>query len=334
MADSHASPTYPYRNNFDALRLLLAFLVLLSHGRAILELPFTSVLFYQAEIAVHGFFITSGFLISWSIDRAFNARNYAIKRLCRIYPLYAFVIITQILILHSFNTDPFQLQDFTKYLASNLAALNFIQPTFGSMVNEPINGSLWTIKIELMFYAAMPIYLWFYKRYGIPFLLFSFVCAFAYRFGLADINIQWARQLPGSMTFFIAGSTLYFYGASIERYCRTAKGISALISGFIALACLSVFHEYAHQFMMLAILTLAIYLFAFKCPIIRIPVDISYGIYLWHVPIFLTIHHLYGSTIDAITLCIISTMVILAISWLSALCIEQPAMRWAKQKTA
>ncbi len=358
MMKASASPTYPIHNNFDVLRLTMAFLVLLSHGAEIYGFSRDVWVFQQAELAVHGFFVISGFLISWSIDRSFSPKSYGIKRFCRIYPLYFVVITIQLCLLAYFNEGATPLGEALKYYISNLLTLNFLQLTFGTMLDSvngnilAINGSLWTIKIELMFYAAMPVYIWLLKKWGVPFLIASFVCAFIYRFGLIDIiGIRFARQLPGAMAFFIAGSAMYFYAHHLHpRHSGEGRNPSLLLrqtlDGFwikagmtlglaaTTLITLSLISQpLAEEFLTLTLLAASIYLFAFHAPIIRLPLDISYGIYLWHVPTFLTMLHIYGNSIDALPLWLISIALVILLSILSALWIEQPAIRWAKNRT-
>ncbi|MDG1286989.1 MAG: acyltransferase [Rickettsiales bacterium] len=331
---THQSPSLHNRiNNFDILRLIMATLVLMSHGRYIFGLQIENPMFHQAEIAVNSFFIISGFLISWSIDRSFQFKQYTIKRLARVYPLYFVVITAQLILLNYYNQDIFNLGENLKYYFANLATLNFISPWFGTMVSEPINGSLWTIKVEIMFYAAIPIYIWFLKRFGLPWLFFSFACAFAWRFGLEDINIQWARQIPGSMAFFIAGSTAYFYGPRliqrIQQNWRLLVPILAILSVMIAAA---FENYYAWRLLYIFMLTVGIYIAAFKLPALHLRYDISYGIYLWHVPVFLTLRHIEFYASQPMMAYVLGSLVIAALSLASAILIELPMIRWASKR--
>ena len=321
------------KNNFDLLRLVLAVLVLMSHGRDIFGLNISNPLFHQAELAVNGFFIISGFLISWSIDRSFEVKAYAVKRFARIYPLYAVVISTQIVLLWHFNSQPTELTEMTRYAVANFATLNFIQPWFGDMVSEPINGSLWTIKVEIMFYLAIPFYIWFLHRFGLPFLLFSFACAFAYRFGMEAYSIQWARQIPGSMAFFIAGCASYFYGGAILTYYRRNwRSLTPLLAAFAILIAASVEYYYAYRLTYIIALTAIIYSVAFHLPRIHLPYDISYGVYLWHVPVFLTLRHIEFYASQPLLAFGLASLLILLLALASYRLIELPMIEWGRTK--
>jgi peptidoglycan/LPS O-acetylase OafA/YrhL len=342
---AYVAPDHARRNNFDILRFLLAFLVLLSHGRDIFGLEVESFIFYQAELAVNGFFIISGFLISWSIDRSFEVKNYALKRFMRIYPLYFVVITAQLILLAMLNEADNSLAQMLRYYGANLLTLNFIQPSFGTMVDEPINGSLWTIKVEVMFYMVMPIYIMLLRRFGLRFLLLSFAAAFAYRFGLEAMDqLRWARQIPGSMAFFITGMVAYFYGPYVLKITSpTGRGrnlqsrfrerviLLAILASFITILALSN-NFYAQSLAFLLGLALSIYFIAFHLPPLRVPVDISYGVYLWHVPVFLTIRHFYGTVAEPYALYIGGMFSVLLLAYLSAKFIEEPSIRWASRK--
>ena len=81
------------RNNFGAIRLALAFLVILSHSsemidgnrsRELLTQVFGTISF--GELAVDCFFIISGYLITKSYLSSTSALEYLVKRVLRIYP--------------------------------------------------------------------------------------------------------------------------------------------------------------------------------------------------------------------------------------------------------
>jgi peptidoglycan/LPS O-acetylase OafA/YrhL len=85
--------TMERRNNFGALRLLFAFLVILSHAPQELDGNFSREplvrLFHTVSlgnVAVAGFFIISGFLVTQSFLASASVWDYFKKRILRIYP--------------------------------------------------------------------------------------------------------------------------------------------------------------------------------------------------------------------------------------------------------
>ena len=154
-------------NNFDFLRLLAALFVLLSHQHALTGMKEPSILNVHTlgGLGVLMFFSISGFLVaqSWSADP--SAARFATKRLLRIWPglavaltLFAFVLGPAIshLPLREYFVHPMVLD----YYVSNLRfALRDILPLRfeGNALPTAINGSLWTIPLELKCYVALAI---------------------------------------------------------------------------------------------------------------------------------------------------------------------------------
>ena len=157
------------RNNFDAMRLGAALLVLASHayvltGRADEE-PFAPVLLHLADggsLAVGMFFVVSGFLIARSAERR-GALAYARARALRIYPAFAVVVLIQAFVLGPLATrlspgDYFGDAGFWAGVARSLA---FSPPVGlpgvfeGNPVPLAVNGSLWTLRIEALCYAGL-----------------------------------------------------------------------------------------------------------------------------------------------------------------------------------
>jgi peptidoglycan/LPS O-acetylase OafA/YrhL len=158
-------------NNFDLLRLLFAYLVLFYHANVLFAIGFTSSLFDLPGVAVDGFFIISGFLIAWSFERDRRLFGYGVRRLFRIYPLYFVVVTSQLVILWLLDGGGVKLSEAAKYYGANLLFLNFLKPTFGDaldgMSRHTMNGSLWTLKIEVAFYVALPLLVFVKRKSGI-----------------------------------------------------------------------------------------------------------------------------------------------------------------------
>lgn len=155
-------------NNFDILRLILAVLVFFAHWNTLTSQDISNQLFHLSGYAVHMFFIVSGFLIFWSFDADQNKKRFYIKRFFRIFPLYAFLIILQTLFFVGFSDG--STFEVIKYFIANIFFLNFLAPSVGSTLSSlevnAINGSLWTLKNEVVFYLIVPLLFMFYKKWG------------------------------------------------------------------------------------------------------------------------------------------------------------------------
>ena len=155
-----------YSNEFYLTRLILAFAVVLQHCSSILKtsniLNFNSIPAVPIFIFISGLFVSESFLFSSSI------KKYFLKRIKRILPAYFTVVIGGGLLVFMTNilSSNFNFTDFislVKYYSFNLIFLNFKYPCLQNAdlitnVNDcAVNGSLWTIKFELLFYLILPI---------------------------------------------------------------------------------------------------------------------------------------------------------------------------------
>ena len=146
-------------NNFDLIRLLAAFQVLMAHSISHFNVGgniVTSLLGYLPGVPI--FFFTSGFLISLSYEKSDNYKRYTKNRFLRIYPaLWVAFIISIFSILLTDYKLIFNFE-FVKWVAAQLTFLQFYNPDFMRNYGVGVlNGSLWTIPVEIAFYIILPI---------------------------------------------------------------------------------------------------------------------------------------------------------------------------------
>lgn len=159
------------RNNFDALRLAAAVLVIFGHSFAITSgtladeplWRFSRQQFHSGMLAVRIFFIISGFLIAASYLRLGRLGDFARNRALRIFPgLVAAVLVTVLVIgplatslpLGDYFRDPRTVAYF-KTLTLRLHGANDRLPGVfeGNPLAASVNGSLWTLFYEAVCYA-------------------------------------------------------------------------------------------------------------------------------------------------------------------------------------
>jgi len=164
------------RNNFDGVRIALALIVVLAHISALTEVSeFRNFeVIFDSDFAVKGFFAISGFLVAKSYLSSRSVVEYAEKRFRRIYPAYAASIILCLCI--GLIVTPLGMLDFVrspqtiKCALSNMVFLGFVQPTLPSVFDgnpiQVLNGSLWTIKVEVLLYFCLPVVIFMFRRFG------------------------------------------------------------------------------------------------------------------------------------------------------------------------
>jgi peptidoglycan/LPS O-acetylase OafA/YrhL len=154
------------RNGFDLLRLLAALSVVVSHSVAVGEgrprdqpLLAWSGQLTLGEIGVAVFLIISGYLVTASAEHR-DARSFVLARGLRIFPALVVVVAASIFVLGPLmTTDP----DYWSDIRTAVYALNALLvavPTLpgvfeGNSFGAVVNGSLWTIAYEVMFYTGL-----------------------------------------------------------------------------------------------------------------------------------------------------------------------------------
>jgi dTDP-4-amino-4,6-dideoxygalactose transaminase/peptidoglycan/LPS O-acetylase OafA/YrhL len=153
-------------NNFDLLRLLAAWQVVYCHSCWHLNVTSgignpTLAWFVNWFPGVPIFFTISGFLISRSWERTDDWRQYATKRALRIYPALWVQLAVGILLAASFGVITSSVVSGSSFIAWVIAqstCVQFYNPSFmRSFGLGVLNGSLWTIPVELGFYLSLPL---------------------------------------------------------------------------------------------------------------------------------------------------------------------------------
>lgn len=190
----------------------------------------------SSAVAVKAFFVVSGFLIFMSFERSSSIASYSSKRIRRICPAYVTVVmVCAIGLAFVSSKEPggyFSLV-WIKYVLSNLAFLNFLQPTlpgvFESNKLAAVNGALWTLKIEVMFYLTVPFFVYLFRRFmHLPVIVLVYCLAVAYTSLLVEVAertgsvgyMELAHQLPGQLSYFMSGAFFYYFLPLFERRAR------------------------------------------------------------------------------------------------------------------
>ena len=288
-------------NRFDFLRLVFAGAVFVYHLLVLALLSSEGVRNTFAELAqlsIQGFFVVSGALVYGSLLRSSSLGTYAEKRVRRLYPAYAVIVLVPALFA-LFKTGA--LGDVMRYLGANLVFLNFLEPTLPGLFQmhaEPaVNGSLWTLKIEVMFYLVLPLLSWILLKSGRAVALtilaiyvgaevwrtaFEYLAFKPFEQGEAanTLMLQLARQLPGQMSFFISGIVLWMRREEVKTHWHAAGLLGALL---VVTSYWGVFEPVRAAGLALLIGAVA-YAPGPKLNTAKYG-DVSYGVYITHFPI-------------------------------------------------
>jgi len=149
-------------NNFDLIRLLAATQVVVFHSVAHLGLDLVGdnplVVFFQALPGVPIFFFISGFVVSLAWERSRSVSHYGKNRFLRIYPalwMCSIIAFGSAIIIGDIHPP---IEQLVPWLLAQFSIGQFYNPEFlRSYGVGVLNGSLWTIPVELQFYIALPL---------------------------------------------------------------------------------------------------------------------------------------------------------------------------------
>lgn len=193
----------------NTLRFIAAFLVVIHHAESLrkdhdLNHLKGYGLFENGQHAVSFFFVLSGFLITYLLMKERKATNdvsikqFYIKRVFRIWPLYFLMVIIGA-IIQPFFIDWFNIPYKMPYTFGEtwyyfiFFVPGMVNYFFGSNLLEP----LWSIGVEEVFYLIWaPLFKWL-KKYVLRLLL----GVIAFKLILISINTYWA--LPGVLNYVI-----------------------------------------------------------------------------------------------------------------------------------
>lgn len=329
-------------NNIAELRLLFALCVVVAHTIQLGGFSQYDIWrkILSSEVAVQAFFILSGFLVMGSYARSPNVADFYYRRWLRIYPGYAVAVLffLALCLLQAWAQDhAVTRSDVLRYLWTNLSLLNFLQPSIGGVFENSayreINGALWTIKLEVMFYALVPLFSACARRWS---LRHTAVVLILVGLGWRPL-LEWlqqlgwrlhpslAHQLPGQLHFFALGMLLF----DVSRQPGRALGNALAALAGVVMAWAWGEHTLALQMLLLLLFIHTIT----QLPQAHTPLgktDLSYGVYLAHFPI---VQLLVGTPawqwgagpFLALVLLLASAYALLSWRW-----IEQPALNLAR----
>jgi len=280
-------------NNLTFIRLVLACSVIYGHSYAIsrqgggdIVAQLTGYAF-AGGVAVDLFFIISGFLVTASIINR-GSLQYLVARALRIYPA---LILNMIIVVFGIGTlsSSLDFQDYIRSdavwsyfigLASTVKGGFFLPGVFEGNQNAAVNGSIWSVLIEVRLYIILAI------LYMLGLLKSAFRFNIVFFFG---VLFFWVN--PDLLPEFASGRTgahvcfLFFVGAFLYINRQTVPvGPFLLLIAFLlcAITLGTPKFEFAYIFLVIALFVNICFGKQFS-GFERIG-DLSYGVYLYGWP--------------------------------------------------
>lgn len=323
------------------------------------------VIFRLGWVGVDLFFVISGFVIALS---ALNSRHdatgqhdFLIRRLARIAPLYWLTMLVSL-----FLVEPTVLN--YPWLSAAwhvLSHLGFVHNLFAG-THGSINGPNWSVGLEMQFYLLIALIVpWLARWRPVPLLVGTVAIGATYRWvstlvltpGVESPMVQhvYVSQLPGTIDQFAFGIVLALVihkPTPVTEWLLRPSYVRSLIwlaaGAAVLYLCAQVLFRveyWSSRAMMVGWrLPLSIGFALLVAAAICLPNprqawtwpmrylgNISYGIYLWHLPVLLTLRNRFDWTDpqQLLIATIITTVVLAAISWHA---FESPLRSWLTRK--
>ncbi|MHA6205817.1 acyltransferase family protein [Dyella soli] len=341
-------------NNFDLIRLLAACQVVAHHAIDHLDLDrsalpvalLAQLIRYFPGVPV--FFFVSGFLISKSYESSASVFDYARNRVLRIYP--ALIVCTLLAVGAVFALDYLPRADaplhgVLTWMVAQMTIVQFYNPGFMRDFGVGVlNGSLWTITVELQFYVVTP-------------MVYA-LCGLRHRRGTLMLMLLTLALLVPNLAYWHAdpehhpATTLKLFGVTfLPWYYMFLLGVLAqrhfhLLHGWLSgraiplgvayvLATMLATHQLGWNAsndihpVLYVLLAAFVFSLAYTAPtwadrLLRRQ-DISYGIYIYHMPCINVLLYLglKGQTM-ALAFTFAAAVLIAMLSWIA---IERPCLQ-------
>jgi peptidoglycan/LPS O-acetylase OafA/YrhL len=261
-------------------------------------------LFGWGYLGVQIFFIISGFVIPYVLDRSnYFVKDFASfmgKRILRICPPSYFAILLvisqRLFIDFCINHNRTYTADLSVYqIIDNL--LYSVPYTSGKW----FNGVFWTLAVEFQYYVLIGFCFGLLKKGLLQVVVFALLCNLLYAFPLLE-----KVQFFAYNSYFVLGILIWM------QYSGRINSIQFWVSALLIL-CL-IYYQTNYLAMIFSLLTtICILFFNVKCRIFSFFGKISYSLYL--------LHHVVGTTVEAFWIKIFPVVTLIEKVWLLIACL-------------
>lgn len=348
----------------DILRGIAAYSVVMLHTIAHTDwqsFPTTGPLgvFRHGDYGVDLFFVLSGFVVFYNLQRISEkseniATTFFRRRMARIIPLYLLTIFASLMTVQSYMLLR---PDFVSHILSHVFFIhNFNIDWFSS-----IDGVNWTIAIEVQFYILLFVLFKFHPKLASPGVAIAGIAiSWLWRYmswsllGMQDDELgryylfALSTQLPGTLDRFFIG--IYLVSLARSSLLLTLRTNPLVFCSFLGLA-FAGFYLFIypanvlpwspavafvlHKTMLAIVFALFILcgcalsvsrLYGLAKPLCYFG-TISYGVYLWHLPVILYVKTLDISDLQGCLIILGATTLFATLSWKL---MEKPIIRYFK----
>ncbi len=335
-------------NNFDGLRLIAAWLVIVGHSYELLALGDPLRDWAEVEslgaVGVIMFFSMSGYLVTLSLLRSQSIGEFLWRRALRILPALWVLVALSVFIwgaaltrfdLWTYLSSP-TTQDYL--LALFLKIKLYLPGVFEDNPLQPgFNGALWTLPLEAKCYGVLALCALGGKRWLKPLVALAIVLLIALVvrhfskgvFRVSGFSVDSYLFLKLVIPFF-CGVAIALWGT--PRWCNVWAGFAALLAVVVCAKALPSGLAGVPGFWLVFAIVLGYFALGLALHtqgwlgFITKRGDFSYGLYLYAFPVQQTLISFYPA-IHAIALIVFTTLIALALAWASWNAVEAPMLK-------
>lgn len=296
----------PTSNSLDFLRLVLAISVIVAHSFALSGLgsdPLSRATHGQENLgglAIAGFFIISGYLITQSYRRSTTVWRFLWHRFLRIYPAFWVCLVTTVVVfapamyLLTYGTVsgyPYRCNEsIANYLVANFAIKIEQHGICGLLAHNPfpgaVNGSLWTLYDEVRCYLAIATIGVMGGLGGRKWALVVSTTILYVVYGVSVIFPE-SHALPLMGGQFLRNGAFFFAGCLFNLYSPRIPVRTALALACLMLVIMSSLIDGAYALTSVIALPYFVLWLATKLPLRNWGKygDYSYGLYIFAFPV-------------------------------------------------
>ena len=201
--------------------------------------------------------------------------------------------------------------------------MNFIEPCLpGLFTDNPtgpaVNGALWSMKLEVMFYVLVPIIIWLIRKFGKVYVIIPLLIGFSLFRMEYDISFN-------TMIYFFTGTAVLF---CFDWICQHIKLLFPATIGVILMT-YYVDNNILFFFepIVFSMLIIEIAYFCKPLNFLQGHDNISYGLYLYHYPVVQVLVQYRMHEYNIYLTFLLTMLLTVALALVSWYVIEKPLLR-------
>jgi peptidoglycan/LPS O-acetylase OafA/YrhL len=215
------------------------------HGNVLFVAPWVATF---GQIGVLTFFLTSGFVIIWTLERSSSIMDFVVRRVARLWPaMLVCATLSTVLINATDVAGYFGVERWNVSTLEYFSSLLFLPPNYVAQLfgvagsHHWVEGVYWTLWHEVRFYALVALVFWLMPR---PRFLWAWAAVQSAStavlvYGMASDDSAWMQVLaiplqPDMLSWFTLGICGYYLWSGRAQLALAFVALPAVIAILVA----------------------------------------------------------------------------------------------------